>query len=234
MPVHVAILIPKYLRLILDGQKTIESRLTKTSRDPYHAIEPGERIFFKASSGPYMATAIADRVAFFQGLKPGDVQQLKAKYNKEICGEDDFWDWKADSNYATLICLREVQAVSVGPKMPPSRGVAWFVLPNHRAPAVFSITLTSGAIRNRYVRIAKKVHAFPPACYGGKTVQNAGKCITFELPDGDVIQSDLLDSGMVRSRKWSALFAACNVEPGDQLCFVQTGSHRYGVSVRKL
>ena len=63
MPVHVAILLRPYIKLILSGRKTVESRLTITPRAPFEGIKPGDRIFFKASAGPYMATAVADAVA---------------------------------------------------------------------------------------------------------------------------------------------------------------------------
>lgn len=93
MSVHVAILLPRYLRMILSGKKTTESRLTKTARAPYQAIESGERIFFKASSGPYMATAIARSVTFHDALTPSRVARMKSKLNHAVCGDDAYWDW---------------------------------------------------------------------------------------------------------------------------------------------
>lgn len=233
MSVHVAILLPRYLRMILAGDKTIESRLTKTARAPFRAIEAGERIFFKASSGPYMATAIVQSVTFHDALTPSHVSRMKSNLNRAICGDDAYWEWKADSNYATLVTLADVLPVSVGPKMPPSRGVAWFVLPDGVGPAVFNVPLTAGAIRNRYVRIPRGLHAFPEKCYGGATARDAGTTITFEWPDDECLVSDVLPNGMVRSRKWSALFAKHDVKPGDELSFVQRARHRYGVSVIK-
>ncbi len=68
MAQHVAILYKRYIDLILAGRKTVESRLTKGLIEPYGRIEPGDRIWFKVTSGPFMATAIADAVAFHEGL----------------------------------------------------------------------------------------------------------------------------------------------------------------------
>ena len=65
MPVHVAILMRRYLDLVLAGRKTIESRLTRTSRAPYEQIHAGERIYFKVSAGPFMATAVVYAVTCF-------------------------------------------------------------------------------------------------------------------------------------------------------------------------
>jgi ASC-1-like (ASCH) protein len=122
MPVHVAILLKPYIRLILDGTKTVESRLTVTPRTPYQRIRPGDRIFFKASSGPFMAEAVADRVEFHENLTPQAVARLKRKHNAQVCGDEAYWQWKAHSRYATFIWLRDVKATDRGPAIPPSRG----------------------------------------------------------------------------------------------------------------
>ena len=41
--IHVAIMMKRYLDLVLDGTKTVECRLTRQARAPYEAIEPGEK-----------------------------------------------------------------------------------------------------------------------------------------------------------------------------------------------
>ena len=60
MSIHVAILKREYLRMVLSGQKTVESRLAKVRCPPFEQVVAGERLFFKASGGPFMAPAIAD------------------------------------------------------------------------------------------------------------------------------------------------------------------------------
>jgi len=130
MPSHVAILWPQYIRLILSGKKTVESRLTITSRPPYRAIEPGDRIYFKASSGPFMATAVAAKVEFHEGLTPDKIDALRKRHNDAVCGDAEFWERKRGSRYATFIKLRDVKPItdSDAPKIMPSRGLAWFVI----------------------------------------------------------------------------------------------------------
>ena len=51
--IHVAILKPNYIRDILAGDKTIESRFTKTNQPPHGRVAVGERLFLKASGGPF-------------------------------------------------------------------------------------------------------------------------------------------------------------------------------------
>lgn len=181
--IHVAILMKPYLDLILSGRKTIESRLTKTNRPPYDSIEVGERIYFKQSSGPFRATAIAEQVLCLDRVTPQRVMELQHTYNDAICGTDDFWEWKRDSRFVTLIWLREVESVEIGPGVAPQRGIAWLGLdenldvypaclttPNESntiarqlkfaatAPAddpndVIVLPLTDGNIRNAHVSI---------------------------------------------------------------------------------
>ncbi len=232
MSIHVAILLKRYIRLILEGRKTIESRLTRTARAPYRAIEPGERIYFKASSGPYMATAVADKVVCYDRLTPVDVEKFRNRFNDRVCGDADYWQWKRDSRYATFVLLREVQAMDVGPRMAPSRGLAWFVLPDTAGPAVFDVPLTDGAIRNGYLRIPRKVHAFPQPCYGGATATQAGEPIELLLPDGGTIATDLVGN-MLRWRGWREVYRAHDLQPGDAMRFIELSPRRYRAVVVK-
>ncbi len=221
MPIHVAILRPPYPQLILDGRKTIESRLTKTDLVPYNAIRPGERIFIKQTSGPFVAMAIAGEVHFFDRLTPAKVAELKARFNHQVCGDDAFWQWKRDSNFATFIELTKVQPIDRGPRMKPSSGLAWFVLPDALAPRVpavlpdepvsglrrmFDVTLTAGAIRNHYIRVPRKAHEFEAKHYGGKTVAEAGEPITLIMPDGTRIETDLVGNETTQPRGFGMWF----------------------------
>ncbi len=232
MPFHVAILLKPYIRLILDGRKTVESRLTKTPIAPFESIEAGQRIYFKASAGPFMATAVADAVEFHRDLTPSAVGALKRRLNRWVCGDDAFWSYKRDAKYATFVALREVEPIEVGPPMAPSRGPAWFVLPDtHAAPAVFDVVLTDGAIRNRYLRIARKTHTFEDATYGGKTADDAGRPIVLCFTGGRVVRTDVVDNGMVRWRGWGEVYTAARAEPGDHVRFVQVGKRWFRVRV---
>lgn len=230
MAVHVAILKWPYIGLILDGSKTMESRLTKTARSPYQKIKPGERIFFKASSGPYLATAVADTVAFYDKLTPRKVAALSKHFNKKIRGQPDYWKAKRDSRYATLITLRGIKPTATGPKIPPSRGKAWFVLDSESSPKSFQVILTEGALRNRYVRVPLGTHHFPPSAYGGVKVAQAGKPISLVMPNGDTVRTDLIRGGMFRWRGWGYYFLDHQMQPDDAVRFVQLTPRRYRVS----
>ena len=76
---HLAILKKQYLDAILAGRKTIESRLYQTKQKWLSQVNTGDKIFLKASSGPVMATAIVDKVKYFENLTAGRL--LKCKSN---------------------------------------------------------------------------------------------------------------------------------------------------------
>ncbi len=230
MAEHVAILKWPYIRLILDGCKTMESRLTKTNQAPYGQIKPGEKIYFKASAGPYMAAALAYQVHFFDRLTPQQVASLRRRYNAIICGEPDYWRVKRDSRFATLISLRGVRAVASGPRLTASRGLAWFVFEKPDLSRVFEVALTDGAIRNRYVHVSQKIHRFPLPSYGGQAADQAGRDITLILPDGCKARTDLIAPGRIRWRGWGPYFQAHQMAPGDLVRFEQITARQYRVS----
>jgi hypothetical protein len=217
---HVAILKPDYIRAILAGRKTIESRLTKTMQPPHGKVQTGERLFLKASGGPFMATAIAGQVMLFTDLSPAGVAKLRRRYGKAIGGAEAYWNMKKDSRFATLIELNEVEPMEVGPKYKVAYMKAWYVLDDALSP-VRDWAITPGAMRNRYACLpTAETSALEP-----------GSPIVLELPSGDVIETDLARSRMIRWRGWGPVYESARATPGDRLRFVALGAGRYRVRV---
>ena len=106
---HLVILKKPYLEAILAGQKQIESRFTKTKRAHFERVLPGDKLFLKESSGPVCATASVATVKNFQNLTPKQIIELKQKYNRQICGSDEYWQSKADCKFGLLVWLEEIQ-----------------------------------------------------------------------------------------------------------------------------
>ena len=106
---HLAILKKPYLEAILAGQKQIESRFTRTKRAHFGRVLPGDKLFLKESSGPVCATASVATVQNFQNLTPKQIIELKQKYNRQICGSDEYWQSKADCKFGLLVWLEEIQ-----------------------------------------------------------------------------------------------------------------------------
>ena len=106
---HLAILKKPYLDMILSGQKTVESRLTKTRRAPFGHIAKGDKVFFKISSGPVCAVASVHSVRQYKNLTSKKIIQLKNQYNNLILGADSYWKEKKHSRYAVLVWLADVR-----------------------------------------------------------------------------------------------------------------------------
>lgn len=218
--IHVAILKPGYIHAILEGRKTIESRLTKTMQPPHGKVEPGERLFLKASGGPFMATAFAGKVQGFSDMQAKDVQRLRKKFGKQIDGDDAYWEMKKDSRFATLIELKAIEPIAVGPKYKIAYMKAWYVLDDAISP-VRDWTITPGAIRNRYACLpTPETSSLEP-----------GSPIVLMLPDGETVETELSRSRMLRWRGWGSVYEAADVTAGDVLRFVAVESGRYTVSV---
>ena len=221
MAAHVAILKKPYIRLILEGRKTVESRLTKTNRPPFGMIQPNDRIYLKCSAGPYMAVAVAGAIDSHDQLTPRKIQAVRRKYDKTVCGHDEYWASKRDSRYATFIELLKVKPTDTGPPLAPSSGPAWFVCQPDLLPQSCQATLTGGAVRNCYVRVP----AVPP----DPDAPHALRPIELLMPDGRVVRTDIRDNGLIRWRGWGDYFRRFGVQADDKIGFERASAWRYRV-----
>lgn len=132
--IHVAIIHKRYLDAILAGEKTIEARLARNRCEPFARIQRGERIYFKQSSGPFRATALAAKVTFRDSLCPNDVKVIRDRYGDRIRADRAYWKLKEPATCATLIWLRDIEPIDSGPDLSaaqtPGSRRAWFVLAN--------------------------------------------------------------------------------------------------------
>jgi len=108
---HLVILKKPYLDAILSGRKRIESRFTRTRCSPFRQVQPGDKLFFKQSSGPVCGVATVTAVKNFENLTPKRIIQLKEQYNHHIKAGDEYWQSKADCVFGFLLWLQDVRAV---------------------------------------------------------------------------------------------------------------------------
>jgi hypothetical protein len=109
--VHLAIFVEPYLRAILEGKKTIESRFAVTRRPPYECVEPDDYILLKRSGGPVTGLAVAKSTRFYE-LSPQVLTELRRNFARQLFAQDDgFWEARADKQYATLIELEDPVAI---------------------------------------------------------------------------------------------------------------------------
>jgi len=212
MAIHVAILKPAYVRLILDGVKTVESRLYRTPMPPIGAAHVGERVYVKQSAGPFRAVARIAAVKEYHDLTPDKVAALAARYNRAVCGDANYWRSKRDARYATFIRLTDVQPTNTGPMYAKSMR-AWHVIDETPSQSL-DYVLTRGGLRNRYAR------------WPGNT---GSRRFTLLLPDGVRIDTDLTKGRMFRWRGWGSYYQAHAMRPGDRVRLVALGQDRFRV-----
>ena len=96
-----------YLSYMLEGSKTIESRFSRNKIAPYEQISKDDLVIVKKSCGNVVAYFTIKEVLFFD-LAQIEIGKIKAKYNKELCVSDEFWNLKKNSNYAALIVIDKI------------------------------------------------------------------------------------------------------------------------------
>lgn len=255
--IHIAVLLKTYLDLILRGEKTVECRLTRTSRDPFERIEPGERIYFKQSAGPFAATAIVEHALCEANLSPRRVNEIKRDYNHLIRGEEAYWKLKRDSRFCTLVWLKDVQPIASGPEIRPLQGVAWLCMDDEPAwrrddgdgngqaliervkrggaakpRAAFDVEVTAGNIRNNTLYVTEVIDRIPSWAIGGARMAEAAQPITLMLHEGPTVRTDIVGSRkLIRSRVWGTWFRAHGAKPGDRVIFTPMDETTYFVGL---
>lgn len=132
--IHVAVVHRTYVPAILDGSKTIESRLSRNRCAPWNKVSVGDTIYFKQSSGPFKARATVRRVHQFDNLTAHRIAQLRRTYNHSITGPPHYWRAKRQARFATLIWFHDIHPADSGPAIPPLHGRGWIVLTNGTSP----------------------------------------------------------------------------------------------------
>lgn len=111
---HIAILSkkPDYIKMILEGKKTIESRWYVNKIAPYNKISAGDVLYLKRSGGMVEGKALVSKVIQFDNLDTKTVKEIYKKYGKEIFPDlnedniDKYVEGKAKKNYCILIFLK--------------------------------------------------------------------------------------------------------------------------------
>ncbi|UCD52032.1 MAG: ASCH domain-containing protein [Phycisphaerales bacterium] len=109
---HLVILKKPYLDLILSGEKTIESRLTKGKTAAFGRVQAGDKLFLKASGGPVSATATVADVKYYPNLTRPQIVEIKQQYGPQIGGSDAVWETLMDRTCGFLVWLGDVRPIA--------------------------------------------------------------------------------------------------------------------------
>ncbi len=109
---HLAIFVEPFLQYILDGQKTIESRFSSKRIIPYMAVNKGDVVLLKKSSGPILGICHVNDVWYYK-LNESSWFQIKKEYSEALCAQNpEFWQDRKSASYATLIRIEKVKSLS--------------------------------------------------------------------------------------------------------------------------
>jgi hypothetical protein len=188
---------------------------------------------------------------FEADLTPKRVSEIRRDYNDLIQGDAEFWTWKRDSRFCTLIWLRDVQPIDNGPAIRPLQGVAWLTLdedpawrrvekPKKQEPVAlfnrgtFSIEVTAGNLRNNSLYVTKVIDRLPKWTFGGKSKKDAAKPMTLMLHDGPTVRTDVVaPRNLLRTRVWGGWFKKHGVKRGDHVVFTPVDELTYFVGLSR-
>lgn len=123
---HLGIFAEPYLTYMLDGRKTIESRFSKNKIAPYDKIGNEDIVFIKKSSGPVIGYFTIKKIRFYD-LNETKIEEIRKQYQNELCVNEEFWNQKKDSNYATLIFIDKL--IKFEPIYISKRGMqSWIIM----------------------------------------------------------------------------------------------------------
>lgn len=124
---HIAILRQPFFDMVLNGEKTIESRWAMHKIAPYNKVQKDDIILLKETGKDVTAMARVDKVVYYE-LTPEKVEEIRINYGKQI-GTDKFEDWEStlQKKYCTLIWLKDVKRIDPL-QVPRSNGAGWIML----------------------------------------------------------------------------------------------------------
>lgn len=129
MKKHLAIFTPDLADKILTGEKTIESRFSKTKLIPFAQIGCGDIVYIKISGKEIIGQFVVEKVIFYEGLNKSDLEKIKQDYGKQIAADESFWRDKKTSRYASLIFIKQSTRFLVSPvKIEKKDQRGWMVL----------------------------------------------------------------------------------------------------------
>ncbi len=242
MGIHIAIVQPRYEKLIVSGHKTIECRLTKLPKPPFGCAAPGQVIHFKRSGGPFFAKAVVDQVWSTDRLDQDLLNDIRTQWNDLIHGTDEFFQLHATCRHATLIWIRELALSAEQPTYKPQNMRAWYYVDEGTGETSageishaystegFEITLTGGALTQGTMRVTDCMDRFPEDSLGGATKTHRGREIALDLEGIQIVLTDIVKSKKIfRWRGWSRWLKEHRLQPGDRLRFTPSGDRVYRV-----
>jgi ASC-1-like (ASCH) protein len=124
---HLAIFVNPYLQLLLDGQKTVESRFSTNRRAPYYQVQDGDVVLLKHSGKPITGIGLVVDTKFYQ-ITPAVLREIREQFADELAISDpSFWSNRERASFATLLRLSHIRALDPIPYLKRDQR-AWIIL----------------------------------------------------------------------------------------------------------
>jgi ASC-1-like (ASCH) protein len=107
---HLAIFYPEVIKKIISGQKTVESRFSKSKIAPFGQVEVGDMVYMKASGKDVQGQFVVKKVISIEGMDQDDWNELKKQY-----GDETWLPEKDGVKYGTLIFIGRVDQLITSP-----------------------------------------------------------------------------------------------------------------------
>jgi predicted transcriptional regulator len=103
---HIAIFVGDAIERILSGEKTVEGRFSISKIAPYGKVKKGDIILLKQTGAKIIGQVEVDNVLYFDQLDGQKIGRLRKEYSDEMKMNDNFWQDKQRSCYASIIFLK--------------------------------------------------------------------------------------------------------------------------------
>ncbi len=129
---HLAVLTQPFLDLILNGEKTIETRFTQVACAPFGKVKTGDLILLKQTGGLVLGEFTAGKVSYFTNMTPEKILELK-RFSKEIAADavTDFWSSRQNARFVTFIEVKSPKRYKKAFPFPKKDRRGWVILPEH-------------------------------------------------------------------------------------------------------
>jgi hypothetical protein len=130
---HLVILRPPYLDMILTGNKTVESRLSRRRHPAATRCVPGDVLYLKRTGGDIEGRATVARLDVYADLDPAALRHLAEEWAGRVAAtEPDDWYQriKHDARHALFLTLTWVERFHIPRQALPRRlpwASAWIV-----------------------------------------------------------------------------------------------------------
>lgn len=125
---HVAIVTARIGRLLLRGEKTIESRFSRTRRPPLGCVSAGDLVHFKVCAGPVVCSRRVTALCEYEHLTQTTLLALKWRFGRKIGADSGYWEARRGCRFGVLMWLAPAREVIPPARLPRQYGNGWLVL----------------------------------------------------------------------------------------------------------